>query len=99
MDFEVFKNTVLDASDEDILDITLRDLPQSLRKKVDEIHDLTGSIELGVLKITLSSAITLRICDAIESSFRTQDVNILRLNWIQRIVFKVFFRKEGGYVF
>jgi hypothetical protein len=106
MDFEVFKSTVLNSSNEDIVNITLRDLPQGIRDRLGDLYQVTGSHEIGTLHLTITPEIALRMSDAIDEgnkaiddALRPQTTNVLSLNWVQRLVFKVFFKKGEDYVF
>lgn len=105
MDTDSLK-TLLVVSNDDTVDITIRDLPESIRNGIADLYEKTGSSELGFLRLSLSPDIALRMSLAIDEGNRAIDealddpgTNVLSLNWVQRLVFKIFFKKGEDYVF
>ena len=105
MDFDTLK-TLLVVSNDDTVDITIRDLPEGIRNGVADLYDQTGSSEIGYLRLNLTTDIALRMSLAIDEGNRAIDealdssgTNVMSLNWTQRLVFKIFFKKGGDYVF
>jgi hypothetical protein len=105
MDTDLLK-TLLVVSNDDTVDITIRDLPEGIRNAVADLYKRTGSSELGFLRLNLSTDIALRMSLAIDEGNKAIDealddsgTNVLSLNWVQRLVFKIFFKKGEDYVF
>jgi hypothetical protein len=105
MDTDSLK-TLLVVSNDDTVDITIRDLPESIRNGIADLYEKTGSSQIGYLRLSLSPDIALRMSLAIDEGNRAIDealddsgTNVLSLNWVQRLVFKVFFKKGEDYVF
>jgi sugar-specific transcriptional regulator TrmB len=103
MDFSL--NTLLDVSDDSIVDIAVRDLPQKIRDSLRDVTEQAEHPELITLGLNLSQEIALRMCEAIdegnkviELDYPDTDEPVLTMNWLQRIVFSVFFTKGGDYV-
>jgi|TARA_B110000902_G_scaffold89221_1_gene105951 hypothetical protein len=103
MDFSL--NTLLDVSDDDKLDIAIHDLPQKIREALKVATKQTDEPELITLGLNISQEIALRMCEAIdegnkviEVGSRNSDEPTLTMNWLQRFVFSIFFKKGGDYV-
>jgi hypothetical protein len=103
MDTDLLK-TLLVVSNDDTVDITIRDLPEGIRNAVADLYKRTGSSEHGFLRLSLSPDIALRMSidegnRAIDEALDNTGTNVLSLNWTQRLVFKIFFKKGEDYVF
>lgn len=103
MDFSL--NTLLDVSDDKIVDIAVRDLPQKVREAIKNASEKSDHPELVTLGLNLSQEIALRMCEVldvgnavIEEDCRDTNEPGLTMNWLQRFVFSVFFTKGGDYV-